>query len=224
MKRENQFDEVMIVNPSQGRTNSNQRVRLMRFHNIYPPELSGYAEPETYGYYAEPEPYGYYGEPQPYGYVCRKPVPTCRSKRWLLRRSLNRPMGITAKLIRRLVTTVKLIPPMAITVRLIRRLVITAKLIRRMVITVKLIQPLVTTAKLILLMDTTDRRRSLQGPATADGPDTAIAEPEPVGYYAEETPMGYYGEEAMPMGYYGQPPRWLVTVNTEFAEEYPGVA
>ena len=69
MKRKNQFDEVMIVNPSQGTTNSDQRVRLMRFHNTIPPELSGYyAEPEPYGYYAEPEPYGYYAEPEPYGY------------------------------------------------------------------------------------------------------------------------------------------------------------
>ena len=65
MKRENQFDEVMIVNPSQGRTNSEQRVRLMRFHNTLPPELSGFAEPDPYGYYAEPEPYGYYGEVDP---------------------------------------------------------------------------------------------------------------------------------------------------------------
>src|SRR4026209_1096931 len=82
---------------------------------------------------------------------------------------LNRPMVITARLNRRLVTTGKRIPPMAITVRQIRRLVITEERIRRTGITVKLSQPLVTTAKLILLMDTTDRRRSLQGPPTAVG-------------------------------------------------------
>jgi len=65
MKRGNQFDEVMIVNPSQNGTDSEQRVRLMRFHSIYPPELGGFAEPEAYGYYAEPEAYGYYGEVEP---------------------------------------------------------------------------------------------------------------------------------------------------------------
>jgi hypothetical protein len=82
MRRPTQFDEVMIVNPSEGSTSSDQRVRLMRFHNIYPPELSGFAEPdpygyyskpETYGYYAQPESYGYYAQPEPYGYFAEDP-------------------------------------------------------------------------------------------------------------------------------------------------------
>ena len=65
MRREEQFDEVMIVNPSQGSPGSNQRVRLMRFHNVIPPEMAGFAEPEPYGYYAEPAEYGYYSEVDP---------------------------------------------------------------------------------------------------------------------------------------------------------------
>jgi hypothetical protein len=75
MRRQDPFDEVMIVNPSE--TNSDQRVRLMRFHNIYTPEVDGYGDP--YGYYGQPEQmygygytdptYGYYGQPdQVYGY------------------------------------------------------------------------------------------------------------------------------------------------------------
>ena len=68
MRRKNQFDEVMIVNPSQGNSNSNQRVRLMRFHNVFPPQMGAFAEPEQFGYYAEPAAYGYYSEPQTYGY------------------------------------------------------------------------------------------------------------------------------------------------------------
>ena len=70
MRRGAPFDEVMIVNPSEGGTNSEQRVRLMRFHNIYPPALSGFAQTDPYGYYAQPgygayaQPgYGYYGQP-----------------------------------------------------------------------------------------------------------------------------------------------------------------
>lgn len=68
MRRKNQFDEVMIVNPSQGSANSNERVRLMRFHNVFPPQVGGFAEQDQYGYYAEPEAYGYYAEPQPFSY------------------------------------------------------------------------------------------------------------------------------------------------------------
>jgi hypothetical protein len=51
------------------------------------------------------------------------------------------------------------------------------------------------------------------------------AEPEPVGYFAEETPMGYYGEEAMPMGYYGQPEMvGYGESEQQFAAEHPDVA
>jgi hypothetical protein len=68
------FDEVMIVNPSNGNINSDQRVRLMRFHDIYPPGVSGFAQPYPNGYYA-PQAYGYYEEqPALYGYYGQDPV------------------------------------------------------------------------------------------------------------------------------------------------------
>ncbi len=68
MRRQEPFDEVMIVNP--GEANSDQRVRLMRFHNIYTPEVAGYAGVDGYGYYGQPDQmYGYYGYTDPtYGY------------------------------------------------------------------------------------------------------------------------------------------------------------
>jgi hypothetical protein len=64
----NDFDEVMIVNPSD--SNQVERVRLMRFHNINPPEFNGFAGPDPYGYYGQVDPtYGYYAEVDPtYGY------------------------------------------------------------------------------------------------------------------------------------------------------------
>ena len=69
------FDEVMIVNPSNGNINSDQRVRLMRFHDIYPPQVNGFAQPQPYGYYGGPQAYGYYGEdPALYGYYAEDPT------------------------------------------------------------------------------------------------------------------------------------------------------
>ena len=69
------YDEVMIVNPSNGNINSDQRVRLMRFHDIYPPEVSGFAQPYPNGYYTAPQAYGYYGEdPALYGYYAEDPT------------------------------------------------------------------------------------------------------------------------------------------------------
>ena len=70
------YDEVMIVNPSNGNINSDQRVRLMRFHDIYPPAVSGFAQPYSYGYYGGPQAYGYYGEEEPalYGYYAEDPA------------------------------------------------------------------------------------------------------------------------------------------------------
>src|SRR6266508_4398565 len=77
MKPKRGYDEIMIVNPYDPRSN-NPQINLMRFHQT--PEMGSYAEPEygyaepdygdyaepDYGDYAEPE-YGYYGEPE-YGY------------------------------------------------------------------------------------------------------------------------------------------------------------
>lgn len=61
MGRKPKFDEVMIVNPSEHGSNTPERVRLMRFHNIYTPDLGGFAD--DYGYYGEPiEDYGYFAD------------------------------------------------------------------------------------------------------------------------------------------------------------------
>jgi hypothetical protein len=86
------FDEVMIVNPHDLRSNNQQHVTLMRFHGSpmgywgQGPEYGWYAEPQEfaecagpvdgygepdYGYYAEPE-YGYYAEPE-YGWYGETP-------------------------------------------------------------------------------------------------------------------------------------------------------
>src|SRR6266545_6715380 len=70
MKPKRGYDEIMIVNPYDPRSN-NPQINLMRFHQT--PEMGSYAEPEygyaepEYGYYAEPD-YGYYAEPE-YGYA-----------------------------------------------------------------------------------------------------------------------------------------------------------
>src|SRR5262245_5055753 len=62
MKRKSGFDEVMIVNPSELGPDKTRRVTLMRFHNVFPSEMSGFAESD-YGYYGEPiEDYGYFAE------------------------------------------------------------------------------------------------------------------------------------------------------------------
>jgi len=70
MKRNQGFDEVMIVNPYEPGSNANQGARFMRFYAA-PPGMGYYAEPaDHYGYYAEPaDHYGYYAEPADhYGY------------------------------------------------------------------------------------------------------------------------------------------------------------
>jgi hypothetical protein len=100
MKHSHGFDEIMIVNPSEPGFNTNQGVRLMRFHYGEPPDMGYYAQPpeaygyyaespETYGYYAEPaEPYGYYAEsPEPYGYYAESPEPYSISQLYVLQAS-----------------------------------------------------------------------------------------------------------------------------------------
>jgi len=79
------FDEVMIVNPFDPRSNP-QHSTFMRFHEA--PEMGYYGEPPEmgyYGYYAEPPPelgyyaqpsgMGYYGEPPELGYYAQVPQP-----------------------------------------------------------------------------------------------------------------------------------------------------
>ena len=62
------FDEVMIVNPTE--PGAAEGVRLMRFYPRHPPAMGYYAEPpENYGYYGEPVAgYGHAQPPQAYGY------------------------------------------------------------------------------------------------------------------------------------------------------------
>ena len=65
MKRKRGFDEVMIVNPEEPGPDTMRRVRLMRFHNVFPSDVSEFAEPD-YGYYDEVDPMmAYYGEVDP---------------------------------------------------------------------------------------------------------------------------------------------------------------
>jgi len=60
------YDEVMIVNPYDTRSNNQKQVNLMRYEQL-PPEMGYYSEPAGYGYYAEPQD-GYYGEHPDMGY------------------------------------------------------------------------------------------------------------------------------------------------------------
>lgn len=182
MRRKKQFDEVMIVNPSPGSPNSNQRVRLMRFHNVFPPQMAGYAEPETYGYYAEPETYGNYGQLQTYGYVAESPYPSAAQNVGYYGEA-EPAYGYYSQVDPSLSYYGEADPAYGYYAQ----------------------------------------TPEFAGPAYGGGP--GYAEPEPVGYFAEETPMGYYGEEATPMGYYGQPEMvGYGEAEQQFAEEYPGVA
>jgi len=104
MKPNTSFDEVMIVNPYDPRSNNSQRIQFMRFHQApdpygyyaQPPEVAYYAEPPEMAYYGEPpemayygeppeigcyaqrpEPYGYYAQPSEVGYYAQPPEGTC---------------------------------------------------------------------------------------------------------------------------------------------------
>jgi hypothetical protein len=78
MSRDRNFEEVMIVNPFDPRSNQ-QHTTLMRFHEApemgyygEPPEMGWYGEPPEMGYYAEPE-MGWYGEPPEMGWYAEPP-------------------------------------------------------------------------------------------------------------------------------------------------------
>src|SRR5215469_18018890 len=58
MKANSGFDEVMIVNPYDPRSNNQQHHQLMRFH-----ESPGYYGVPGYGAYPEPDQMAYYGAP-----------------------------------------------------------------------------------------------------------------------------------------------------------------
>ena len=65
MSRDRNFEEVMIVNPFDPRSNQ-QHTTHMRFHE--PPEMGYYGEPPEMGWYGEPPEIGWYGEPPEMGY------------------------------------------------------------------------------------------------------------------------------------------------------------
>jgi hypothetical protein len=68
MRPNREFDEVLIVNPFDPRSNSQQNT-FMRFHEA--PDMGYYAEPPEMGYYGYAEPpaeFAYYGEPPELGY------------------------------------------------------------------------------------------------------------------------------------------------------------
>ncbi len=80
------FDEVMIVNPYDPRSNI-QPTKYMRFHEApemghYPPRQAaqmgyyaapGYGYGNGYGYYGEPADYGWYAEPPDLGWYAEAP-------------------------------------------------------------------------------------------------------------------------------------------------------
>lgn len=201
MKSKNQFDEVMIVNPSQGRTNSDQRVRLMRFHNTIPPELQGFAEPDPYGYYAEPEPYGYYAEPEPYGYYGE----------------VDPAMGYYGEVDPTYGYYSEVDPALSYYGQIDPTYGYYSEVDPAMGYFGE-VEP---------AYGYYAQAPEFAGVDAWDGygyGESHLAGGEPVGYFAEEQPVGYYGEDPnQTMGYYGQAPEMVGYGEPEFAEEYPGV-
>jgi hypothetical protein len=78
MNDKRRFDEVMIVNPHDPKSDTTRGERLTRFHYAQPPEMGYYAAPDPYGYAyygqdpylaeeyppAVGDPYGYYAQPR----------------------------------------------------------------------------------------------------------------------------------------------------------------
>ena len=207
MKRKNQFDEVMIVNPSHG----DQRVRLMRFHNVYPPELSGYGEPETYGYYAEPEPYGYYAETDPtFGYYAEV------DPAYGYYAEVDPTVGYYGEVDPLAGYYGEVDPAMGYYAQAEPAYGYYGE-----------VDPTVGYYGQV----DPNYGYYAQAPEFAGvngwGGYGHVAESDPVGYYAEEAPMpmGYYGEgPPNEMGYYGEPTEMVGYGEQEFAEEYPGIS
>jgi hypothetical protein len=222
MRRKNQFDEVMIVNPSEGSANSNQRVRLMRFQNVFPPQMAGYAEPDAYGYYAEPETYGYYGQPQPYGYVAESPYPSAAQNVGYYAEAepaygyygqVDPSLSYYSEADPAYGYYGEADPPLGYYGGAHPAYGYYGE-----------VEPAVGYyGQADPAYGYYAQTPEFAGPGYSGGP-VGYAEPEPVGYFAEETPMAYYGEDAMPMGYYGQPEMvGYGEAEQQFAEEYPGV-
>jgi hypothetical protein len=196
MRRKQQFDEVMIVNPSQGRTNSDQRVRLMRFHNTIPPEVQGFAEPDPYGYYAEPEPYGYYAEPETYGHYAEvDPAMGYYGE-------VNSTYGYYSEVDPALSYYGEVDPTYGYYGEVDPAMGYYSE-----------VEP---------AYGYYAQAPEFAGVGYGYGEPQPGG--EPVGYFAEEQPVGYYGEDPnQPMGYYSQAPEMVGYGEPEFAEEYPGV-
>ena len=223
MKRENQYDEVMIVNPGQGRTNSEQRVRLMRFHNVFPPQMGGFAEPEAYGYYAEPEAYGYYSEPERYGYFAESPYSSPAQNVGYYAEAdpaygyygeVDPPLSYYGEADPAYGYYGETDPPLGYYGGAHPAYGYYGEA-----------EPALSYyGGADPAYGYYGERPEFAVPGYGGGP-LGYAEPEPVGYLAEETPIGYHGEEAMRMGYYGQPEMVAYgEAEQQFAEEYPGVA
>jgi len=214
MKRENQYDEVMIVNPGQGRTNSEQRVRLMRFHNTIPPELSGFAEPDPYGYYGQVDPaLSYYGEVDPavgyYGEV--DPALSYYGE-------VDPAVGYYGEVDPALSYYGEVDPAVGYYGEVDPALSYYGQ-----------VDPAVGYySQVDPAVGYYAQAPEFAGVGAWDGYGYGEQQPaggEPVGYFAEEQPMGYYGEDPnQPMGYYGQANEMVGYGEPEFAEDYPGVA
>jgi hypothetical protein len=213
MRREKQFDEVMIVNPDQSSPSSNQRVRLMRFHNVMTPEVAGFAESEPYGYYAEPAEYGYYSEVDPalgyyaevepaYGYYS-EPDPALgyyaeAEPAYGYYSEPDPPLGYYAEADPAFGYYGEADPPLGYY------------------------------SEAEPAYGYYAQAQEFPGVGAYNGCDEyRTAGTEPVGYYAEENPVGYYGEDPnQSMGYYGQTPEMVGygEADPQFAEDYPGVS
>ena len=218
MKRENQFDEVMIVNPSQGSIDSEQRVRLMRFHNVYPPDLRGYAEPEAYGYYAEPEAYGYYAEVDPtMGYYAEvDPMVGYYGE-------VDPSMGYYGEVDPTMGYYAQVDPTMGYYGEVDPSVGYYGEVDP----TVGYYGEVDPTVGYYGQVDPPYgyyAQQEVAGVEGWDGYGYGAGESDPVGYYAEEMPLGYYGEGPNEMGYYGEPNEMVGYGEQEFAEEYPGVS
>lgn len=232
MKRKNQFDEVMIVNPSQGRTNPDQRVRLMRFHNTIPPELGGFAEPDPYGYYAEPDPYGYYGEVEPalgyygevdpaYGYYGEvDPALSYYSQ-------VDPAYGYYGEVDPAL-SYGQVDPAYGYYGEVDPAMSYYGQVDPTYGYYGEVDPALAYYGQVDPTYGFYAQAPEFAGVGAWDGYGYGEYQPpgsEPVGYFAEENPMGYYGEDPnQQMGYYGQAPEMVGYGEPEFAEEYPGVA
>jgi hypothetical protein len=232
MKRQNQFDEVMIVNPSQGKINSEQRVRLMRFHNTIPPELSGFAEPDPYGYYAEPEVYGYYAEPEPYGYYGEiDPAMGYYGEvepAYGYYGEADPTMGYYAEVEPAYGYYGEVDPAMGYYGEVEPAYGYYGEVDPTMSYYGQVDPTYGYYGEVDPAMGYYAQAPEFAGVGAWDGygyGENQPAGPDPVGYFAEENPMGYYGEDPnQPMGYYGQAPEMVGYGEPDFAEEYPGVA